>query len=242
MAIEVIRRTPEQIAGETYLSVWESLNDGQHGMRRLALHIPYVLGYGTDKIEHWRRREIPNGRAPLLIELDKPEDYFIKKPREGLGLESLYFLDGAMKLLGKNGSDALICLRKSIPDWDDRIEKEAGKRIEAKETKQGKRIDITCQNLTSDSSQVARAESNGVSRYTQVKLDRLAKDRPDLLDRVKAKELSVQAAAIEAGIISIPTRLEKAIKSYLILNADERDAFWDHIESEATTGATQHGL
>ena len=76
--------------------------------------------------------------------------------------------------------------------------------------KQGKRIDITCQNLTSDSSQVARAESNGVSRYTQVKLDRLAKDRPDLLDRVKAKELSVQAAAIEAGIVKAPDVMELA--------------------------------
>ena len=198
--IEVIRRTPEQIAGETYLSVWESLNDGQHGMRRLALHIPYVLGYGTDKIEHWRRREIPNGRAPLLIELDKPEDYFIKKPREGLGLESLYFLDGAMKLLGKNGSDALICLRKSIPDWDDRIEKEAGKRI-----------DITSENCRSESSQSARADSNGISDRTQRKLDRLAKDRPDLLQRVKAKELSVQAAAIEAGIIK-PLSVLDAVK------------------------------
>ena len=124
MTIEVAPRTPEQIAGDKYLSVWESLNDGQHGMRRLALHIPYVLGYGTDKIEHWRRREIPNGRAPLLIELERPEDYFLKPPREGLGLESLYFLDGAMRLLGKNGSDALTCLRKAIPDWDDRIEKE----------------------------------------------------------------------------------------------------------------------
>ena len=215
--IEVIRRTPEQIAGETYLSVWESLNDGQHGMRRLALHIPYVLGYGTDKIEHWRRREIPNGRAPLLIELDKPEDYFIKKPREGLGLESLYFLDGAMKLLGKNGSDALICLRKSIPDWDDRIEKEAGKRIEAKETKQGNptgRNQYHSKQQTGNfpiSSQSARAESNGVSDRTQRKLDRLAKDRPDLLQRVKAKELSVQAAAIEAGIIK-PLSVLDAVK------------------------------
>ncbi len=52
-----------------------------------------------------------------------------------------------------------------MPDWDKRIEREAGKRIEARETKQGKRIDITCQNLTSDSSQVARAESNGISDF-----------------------------------------------------------------------------
>ena len=203
MAIEVIRRTPEQIAGEEYLSTWESLDEGKHGMEIMALHIPYVLGYGTDKIEHWRRREIPNGRAPLVVELEKPEDYFLKPPREGFGLPSLYFLDGAMKLLGKKGSKALACLRKAIPDWDDRIEREAGKRLEAKETKRGgdMKSEESKRKLHNDSSQSARAESNAVSRRTQVKLDRLAKDRPDLLARVKAKELSVQAAAIEAGII-----------------------------------------
>ena len=209
--IEVIRRTPEQIAGEEYLSTWKSLDEGKHGMEIMALHIPYVLGYGTDKIEHWRRREIPNGRAPLVVELEKPEDYFLKPPREGFGLPSLYFLDGAMKLLGKKGSKALVCLRKAIPDWDDRIEREAGKRLEAKETKQGQRIDITSENCRSVSSQSARAESNGVSDRTQRKLDRLAKDRPDLLQRVKAKELSVQAAAIEAGIIK-PLSVLDAVK------------------------------
>ncbi len=207
MAIEVIRRTPEQIAGEEYLSTWKSLDEGKHGMEIMALHIPYVLGYGTDKIEHWRRREIPNGRAPLVVELDKPEDYFLKPPREGFGLPSLYFLDGAMKLLGKKGSKALACLRKSIPDWDSRIEREAGKRLEAKETKQGNNQ----HRKFSDATQVSRAESNGVSDRTQRKLDRLAKDRPDLLQRVKAKELSVQAAAIEAGIIK-PLSVLDAVK------------------------------
>ena len=92
--------------------------------------------------------------------------------------------------------------------------------------KQGKRIDITCQNLTSDSSQVARAESNGVSRYTQVKLDRLAKDRPDLLDRVKAKEISVQAAAIEAGIVKAPDVMELAKRAFLKLPVESRLEFW----------------
>ena len=124
-------------------------------------------------------------------------------------------MDGALKLLGKKGVKALECLRKAIPDWDDRIEREAGKRIEAIETKQGKRTDITSENCRSVSSQSARAESNGISDRTQRKLDRLAKDRPDLLQRVKDKELSVQKAAIEAGIVNVPTRLEKALKPIL---------------------------
>ncbi len=76
--------------------------------------------------------------------------------------------------------------------------------------KQGKRIDITSENCRSESSQSARADSNGISDRTQRKLDRLAKDRPDLLDRVKAKELSVQAAAIEAGIVKAPDVMELA--------------------------------
>ncbi len=230
--IEVIRRTPEQIAGEEYLSTWKSLDEGKHGMEIMALHIPYVLGYGTDKIEHWRRREIPNGRAPLVVELDKPEDYFLKPPREGFGLPSLYFLDGAMKLLGKKGSKALVCLRKAIPDWDDRIEREAGKRLEAKETKQGQRIDITSENCRSVSSQSARAESNGVSDRTQRKLDRLAKDRPDLLQRVKAKELSVQAAAIEAGIVIAPSALDSAKRAFLKLSDLDRNEFLSWVYGE----------
>jgi len=115
-----------------------------------------------------------------------------------------------MKLLGRDGTKALAVLREVMPDWDKRIEREAGKRIEARETKQGKRIDITSENCRSESSQSARADSNGISDRTQRKLDRLAKDRPDLLDRVKAKELSVQAAAIEAGIVKAPDVMELA--------------------------------
>ena len=90
-----------------------------------------------------------------------------------------------MKLLGKKGSKALVCLRKAIPDWDDRIEREAGKRLEAKETKQGNNQ----HRKISEATQSARADSNGVSQYTQRKLDRLAKDRPDLLQRVKTLSL-----------------------------------------------------
>jgi hypothetical protein len=54
-------------------------------------------------------------------------------------------------------------------------------------------------------SQAARAKENGVSTYTQRKLDALARKRPDLLDEVRAGRLSAHAAAGKAGIIGMTT-------------------------------------
>jgi len=108
-------------------------------------------------------------------------------------------------------------LRKAIPDWDARIEREGAARLEAKETKRGnptgnnqhqRKEEIG--NFPVSTSQVVRAESNGISDRTQRKLDRLAKERPDLLERVKAGELKINRAAIEAGIVKSPTKLDKA--------------------------------
>ena len=57
----------------------------------------------------------------------------------------------------------------------------------------------------SNSTQKARAKENGVHRKTQEKLDRLAKERPDLLAMVRFNQMSVNKAAIEAGIVKQPT-------------------------------------
>jgi hypothetical protein len=46
----------------------------------------------------------------------------------------------------------------------------------------------------------ARGRSNGVSPATQNRLDRLARDHPELRRRVIAGELSVGEAMIEAGL------------------------------------------
>lgn len=47
-----------------------------------------------------------------------------------------------------------------------------------------------------------RAMQSGISRRSQIKLDRLARDYPALHERVKAGALSVNAAAIEAGFVA----------------------------------------
>jgi hypothetical protein len=52
-----------------------------------------------------------------------------------------------------------------------------------------------------NSSQAKRAATAGISRDTQRKLDRLARERPDLLAEVKAGRLSAHAAAVEAEIV-----------------------------------------
>lgn len=48
-------------------------------------------------------------------------------------------------------------------------------------------------------SQDTRAASNGISTRTQAKLDRLARERPDLLDKVRSGDLSAHGACVEAG-------------------------------------------
>lgn len=64
-----------------------------------------------------------------------------------------------------------------------------------------------------------RAKENGVSKRTQEELDRLVRDRPDLLERVQQGEVSAHRAAVEAGIIRIPTALEVAQKAVAKLTA-----------------------
>jgi hypothetical protein len=51
-------------------------------------------------------------------------------------------------------------------------------------------------------SQRERAKGNGIGVVTQKKLDRIARDHPELHEKVKAGELSVNGAAIEAGFIT----------------------------------------
>lgn len=54
---------------------------------------------------------------------------------------------------------------------------------------------------------------------------RIARDRPDILERMKAGEFrSVRQAAIEAGIVKVPTTLEKLRRLWAKATPEERDA------------------
>ena len=55
---------------------------------------------------------------------------------------------------------------------------------------------------------------------------RIARDRPDILERMKAGEYrSVRQAAIEAGIVKVPTTLEKLVKLWAKATPEERREF-----------------
>lgn len=51
------------------------------------------------------------------------------------------------------------------------------------------------------SPQVERAKANGLHPVTQSRLDKIAKLAPDYLPRIAAKEITINRAAVELGIV-----------------------------------------
>lgn len=81
--------------------------------------------------------------------------------------------------------------------------------------------------------QSARAKLNGVSRDTQRKLDYLARHRGDLLDLVKAGEMSANGAYKEARGIKNPTPLDNLKRCWGKASRQEKEAFLGWIEHQA---------
>lgn len=64
---------------------------------------------------------------------------------------------------------------------------------------------------------------------------RLRRDAPEICDRLAAGEFpSVRAAAIEAGIVKVPTNLQKAQKAFLKLTDGEREAFAEWMDLQGS--------
>ena len=67
---------------------------------------------------------------------------------------------------------------------------------------------------------------------TSYTLRRLARDAPEMLDRIEAGELSVNAAAIQAGIRRKATRLEVLMATWRKATPEDRAAFLRFLETE----------
>jgi hypothetical protein len=74
-------------------------------------------------------------------------------------------------------------------------------------------------------SQAERAKQNGISPRTQKKLDRLARDSPDLHEKVKRGEMKPHRAAIEAGFVKEATPLTLLKREWAKASADEQQQF-----------------
>jgi hypothetical protein len=80
--------------------------------------------------------------------------------------------------------------------------------------------------------QPERAQEVGVSVATQKKLDRLARDRPDLLEKVQAGELSAHGAMKEAGFVKVKTPLDQLKRIWPLASKRERTAFLNWTENQ----------
>lgn len=215
------RKTPEEIAGEMYSLTATAIENDKFGFEALAQHIPYALGHNKDSFVAWKRRVLPpEGK---VVELERFEDYLLLPVREGFGLPSLHFVDGALKLLGKKGQKALAALRQEIPDWDARIEKERLSQTvkEAPVLAESRRPTKQEQADNRDIGTVNRG-SNSATYLTA----RIKRDAPDIAARLERGEFkSVRAAAIEAGIVKVATPLDAALAAYRRLSPEEQAAF-----------------
>ena len=104
---------------------------------------------------------------------------------------------------------AVAWLKHNAPDEAIGIDAVKAQVAEAKATKdkqQGKRNDL--EHLSNGKK--LQGGGNGVE-YT---LRRLARDNPELLDKIEAGELTVNQAAIQAGIRKKPTAEEQCVKAF----------------------------
>jgi hypothetical protein len=90
--------------------------------------------------------------------------------------------------------------------------------------------------------QADRAVAAGISLRTQRKLDRLARERPDLLDEVRSGRLSAHGAALAAGIVKPPEPYQQMCRLWAkILPGGARRGRGSHRQLAAPIGRRRRG-
>jgi hypothetical protein len=97
-----------------------------------------------------------------------------------------------------------------------------------KDKQQGKRNDLTSTNFV---------EVGSTNKNENV-LRRLARDQPELLDKIETGELTVNAAAIQAGIRKKPSHNDTALKAFR-RSQDRTELLRDILSSFITEGGQQ---
>ena len=174
-------------------------------------------------------RFIEDGRAGNFAGFDDETSYI----RDGLGLDP-EAVRWAVEGLEITGSDVPVPFADAIGAG-----KSAAERIRAAATA------TTGDVLPADGSvnpgnaaqfahhtQEERAEAAGTSRRTQQKLDALARRAPELLEQVKAGDLSVHAAAKAAGIVRDLTPLETLKRAWIKASDKDRQSFRNFIDGK----------
>ena len=175
--------------------------DAQH----LADHIPMMIN-GTVQYKGplWKRRIFPEDG--MVIELDSFEDYLLRHPRKGLGLESLYQIRGFLQA-SRRGEEALKLLRAEIENFDQKADEAQWKWVRKDK---GKVPDVGINQFAGYDNVIPSPKDRGTNK--EYGFRRLLKERPDLAERVEAGELSVHKASVLSGIrpasLSISSRTD----------------------------------
>lgn len=225
-----MNKSVEEIVGELYCDVSTSLDGSIHSFVELARHIRSVLGENQWKRPIWKVRVLhPDNK---LVELDKFEDYLLKPVREGFGMPSLYSMDATMKCIGREGKMALDAIRKEIPDWDARVEKDRNEQT-VKEAPVQQTLSEAMKG--NDHAKKGREENSVVvnnSVFTKGSTNatylasRLKRDAPEIAKQLERGEFkSVRAAAKAAGIVKDKSQIEIAKSAWKRMNEVERNEF-----------------
>src|SRR5262245_35370539 len=194
---------PERVAGEQCSIMRETLGTGDWPSM-LPAHLLVMLGDNEWQRPIWQRRRMPpEGR---LVVLKRFDDYLMKPFREGLGFKSWWTVHSALETQGGDGSRAIDRLGEVVEDYDEKVRRDRQRNTYLKH------------DPLAAHGEIGGGHGRGVN-HTSVQrgsgnrdylVARLKRDHPDIARRYEAGEFrSARAAAIEAGIVSVPGGLDR---------------------------------
>jgi hypothetical protein len=152
--------------------------------------------------------------------LDQEKGYRQLEDPSGQPFASLAVFCGAPPPYGLGYDPAILAAIQE--ETRDMLLTEKVRELQGQATKQGERTDLANFAMLS---QRQRAEKNGVSHYTQKKLDHLAGHRPDLLDEVHSGALSIDAAYQRAKGRVPETPFQTLLRAWRRVSREERVRF-----------------
>lgn len=188
----------ELLKNDRFVSTLRSAVDsGEGGLKNVPGLLRQVL-----REDMWRERTIR--QTGEIVQFERFADFVESEPLEGLGADIKI-----LERLCADDPETLRLLRRAT------VEKRGAPMGNQNASHNG---------TNSDNVTVCSEPERGNSRaYT---LDRLSRERPDLYEQVEAKEMTANAAAIEAGFrprtISVPLTVDGVFRAAFKLSPAER--------------------
>lgn len=143
-------------------------------------------------------------------------DFITSKPLEGLGSS----VETLRRLLA--GTPELVDLEQALARGRGGNNNPEGRNQHAAEEEKGEEVNPSIRSIDQPALPAPAPIHHGTT--VQYAIRRLSSQRPDLLERVKAGEMSANAAMIEAGFRKVPTVLDILRRAWAKASEEERAA------------------